>query len=92
MSVLSDEEVKAKLGNLPGWRTEGTAIVKEFGFADFMGSIDYVNRLAQVAEKANHHPDLSISWNRVIVQWSSHEKGGVTAFDFEMAAKSDGLA
>jgi 4a-hydroxytetrahydrobiopterin dehydratase len=92
MSVLSDEQVRAKLADLPGWRTEGTAIVKEFAFDDFMGSIAYVNRLAEVAEEANHHPDLSLSWNRVIVQWSSHEKGGVTDLDLEMAARSDTLA
>ncbi|MDH3225681.1 MAG: 4a-hydroxytetrahydrobiopterin dehydratase [Thermoleophilia bacterium] len=92
MSVLTDEQVRAKLADLPGWRAEGTAIVKEFAFGDFMGSIGYINRLAEVAEDANHHPDLSVSWNRVIVQWSSHEKGGVTEFDLEMAAKSDNLA
>jgi 4a-hydroxytetrahydrobiopterin dehydratase len=84
--------VKARLADLPGWRGQGTAIVKEFAFADFMGSIGYVNRLAEAAEEANHHPDLSVSWNRVIVQWSSHDKGGVTERDLAMAAKSDELA
>lgn len=93
MPVLSDEEVRRALDGLPGWRREGDAIVKEFRFdGGFMGSVGYVNRLAEAAEEADHHPDLSISWNRVTVAWSTHSQGGITENDVRMAGEADRLA
>lgn len=93
MATLTEDEIHQALAGLPGWRAEGGAIVKEFTFdGGFMGSVGYVNRLAEVAEAANHHPDLSISWNRVTVSLSSHSEGGVTANDVAMAAEADRLA
>jgi 4a-hydroxytetrahydrobiopterin dehydratase len=93
MTVLSDDEIRSRLADLPGWRQEGGSIVKEFKFqGGFMGSVDYVNRLAEAAEAANHHPDLTISWDTVIVHLSTHSKGGVTENDIAMAATADALA
>jgi 4a-hydroxytetrahydrobiopterin dehydratase len=93
MPVLSEEEVRQALRQLPGWRAEGQAIAKDFTFdGGFMGSLAYVNRLGEAAEAANHHPDLTISWDTVTVSWSTHSQGGVTENDLRMATEADRLA
>ncbi len=89
---MSDDQIKDELHNLGGWEREGDALMREFEFANFVGSVDFVNRLTPVAEEMNHHPDLSISWNKVTVQITTHSEGGLTANDFELAKKIDALA
>ena len=91
--VLSAGEIAERLETMPGWRRESRAIVKEFSFeGGFMGSIGFVNRLAEAAEAANHHPDLAVAWDRVTVSLSTHSKGGVTESDLRLAAEADRLA
>jgi 4a-hydroxytetrahydrobiopterin dehydratase len=93
MAVLSGEELERGLAGLPGWRVEGDAIVREYELeGGFMGSVGFVNRLAEAAEAANHHPDLAIAWNRVTVTLSTHSEGGVTAKDLALAGEADRLA
>jgi 4a-hydroxytetrahydrobiopterin dehydratase len=93
MAVLDDAELAKRLRELPDWRAEGNAIVREFTFeGGFMGSIGFVNRLAAAAEVADHHPDLAISWNKVTVTYCTHSQGGVTERDLAMAAETDRLA
>jgi 4a-hydroxytetrahydrobiopterin dehydratase len=92
MPRLGEEEIEARLGELEGWRREGEAIVKEFELDDFMGSVDFINRLAPVAEELNHHPDLQVSWNKVVVSITTHSEGGLTENDFELAKSVDPLA
>ena len=92
MALLSDSEVDAKLGELPGWERRGEAIAKEFDRGDFVGSVEFVSSLVEPAEALNHHPDLEISWSTVVVTISTHSEGGLTAADFELAAKVEGLA
>jgi 4a-hydroxytetrahydrobiopterin dehydratase len=93
MSVLSDEDVAARLSELgDGWEKYGNALRREFKFDDFTGSVDFVNRLTPVANEMNHHPDLFISWNLVRVSLLSHSEHGITEQDFELAKKLDGLA
>jgi 4a-hydroxytetrahydrobiopterin dehydratase len=93
MAALSADEVQAGLAGLAGWRAEGDAIVREYTFeGGFMGSVGFVNRLAEAAEAADHHPDLAISWNRVTVTLSTHSEGGVTAKDLALAEEADRLA
>ena len=92
MAVLSDGEVESRLSDLPGWERAGDAIRKQFKGEDFEGSVEFVNRLTPVAEEMNHHPDLEISWATVRVTLSSPSEGGLTANDFELAAKIDASA
>jgi 4a-hydroxytetrahydrobiopterin dehydratase len=93
MSVLSDEDVQSRLGELDdGWEKYGNSLRREFKFDDFSGSVDFVNRLTPVANEMNHHPDLFISWNLVRVSLLSHSEHGITENDFELAKKLDGLA
>jgi 4a-hydroxytetrahydrobiopterin dehydratase len=89
---MSDDEVKDRLSKLGGWERAGEAIARQFEFANFVGSVDFVNRITPVAEEMNHHPDLSISWNKVTVSLSTHSEGGITENDFELATKIDSLA
>jgi 4a-hydroxytetrahydrobiopterin dehydratase len=92
MPVLSDAEIAEAVRQLPGWEQRGNSIAKEFAFDDFMGSVGFVNRVAEPAEAMNHHPDLAISWNRVTVSLSTHSEGGVTDNDLRLAAQVDRLA
>jgi 4a-hydroxytetrahydrobiopterin dehydratase len=93
MSVLSDEDIQAKLGELnDDWEKYGNSLRREFKFNDFSGSVDFVNRLTPIANEMNHHPDLFISWNLVRVSLLSHSEHGITENDFELAKKLDELA
>ena len=92
MTVLSDQEVEERLAG-GDWRREGQAIVREWTFADFADAIAFVNRVAEAAEAANHHPDIRVhGWNKVRLDLSTHSEGGLTEADFAMAARIDSLA
>ncbi|HSK50992.1 MAG TPA: 4a-hydroxytetrahydrobiopterin dehydratase [Solirubrobacterales bacterium] len=92
MALLSDGEIEAKLGELSSWERQGEAIVRRFERGDFVGSVKFVDALVEPAEAMGHHPDLEISWDTVTVRISTHSEGGLTAADFELAAKIDALA
>jgi 4a-hydroxytetrahydrobiopterin dehydratase len=92
MTRLGSEEIEARLADLDGWERRGEAIVKAFGRGDFVGSVRFVDSLVAPAEEMGHHPDLEISWDTVTVTISTHSEGGLTAADFELAAKIDALA
>lgn len=92
MALLGDDEIEAKLTALAGWRRAGEAIVKPFERGDFVGSVKFVDALVAPAEAMGHHPDLEISWDTVTVTISTHSEGGLTAADFELAAKIDAVA
>ncbi|MBA2255865.1 MAG: 4a-hydroxytetrahydrobiopterin dehydratase [Thermoleophilaceae bacterium] len=92
MPLLSDEEIGSRLRDRRGWERQDDAIARVFETADFVGSVDLVNRIAPVAEEMNHHPDVSISWNRVTVSLSTHSQGGLTDSDFALAERIDELA
>jgi 4a-hydroxytetrahydrobiopterin dehydratase len=92
MALLSDEEIEAKLAGTTGWERHGEAIAKKFARGDFVGSVKFVDALVAPAEEMGHHPDLDISWDTVTVTISTHSEGGLTAADFELAAKIDSLA
>ena len=92
--TLSDEEREAALEGLPGWRYDEAAgaIHRDFVFADFSAAFAFMARSALAAEKADHHPDWSNSWNRVTVALSTHSAGGVTAKDIALAKAMEGFA
>ncbi|MEO7179149.1 MAG: 4a-hydroxytetrahydrobiopterin dehydratase [Allosphingosinicella sp.] len=92
--TLSDDERAAALRALPEWRYEESekAIRRDFRFADFGEAFAFMTRSAIAAEKADHHPDWSNSWNKVAVALSTHSAGGVSARDIELARAMDGFA
>jgi 4a-hydroxytetrahydrobiopterin dehydratase len=90
--LLSDEEIEARLGDVEGWSRDGDAIVREFERGDFVGSVRFVDAIVGPAEELGHHPDVEISWATVTVRISTHSEGGLTAADFELAARIDALA
>jgi 4a-hydroxytetrahydrobiopterin dehydratase len=92
MALLGSEEIEARLADLSGWERRDEAIVKKFGRGNFVGSVRFVDSLVAPAEEMGHHPDLEISWDTVTVTISTHSEGGLTAADFELAAKIDSLA
>jgi 4a-hydroxytetrahydrobiopterin dehydratase len=92
MALLNDSEIEARLADLSGWQRSGGAIAKEFDRGDFVGSVEFASSMVEPAEGMNHHPDLEISWGTVKVTITNHAEGGLTAADFELAAKIDALA
>ena len=92
MARLSEGEIDDKLAAMEGWERDGNAITKEFDNGDFKGSVDFVNRITPDAEEMSHYPDLEISWATVTVTLSSPSEGGLTANDFDLAAKIDASA
>jgi 4a-hydroxytetrahydrobiopterin dehydratase len=91
MPLLSDEEVTAGLDG-GDWQREGDAIMREWRFADFAAAIAFVERVAEVAESANHHPDILVhGWNKVRLTLSTHSEGGITAADLALARQLDGI-
>jgi 4a-hydroxytetrahydrobiopterin dehydratase len=92
MAKLTDDDVRQGLVDLAGWERQGDEIVKEYRFDGFGDAIAFVVRLAFRAEKANHHPDLDVRYNRVRVALSTHDEGGITAKDLALAAEADSAA
>lgn len=91
MPLLSDEQIAAGLEG-GDWQREGDAIVRDRRFADFAAAIAFVERVAEVAESANHHPDILVhGWNKVRLTLSTHSEGGVTAADLALAKQLDGI-
>lgn len=92
MAVLSEQEVSAGLSDSQ-WSLEGNAIVREWELDDFAAAIAWVNRVAESAEAADHHPDIHLhGWNKVRLELSTHSEGGVTQADLDMARRIDALA
>jgi 4a-hydroxytetrahydrobiopterin dehydratase len=87
MAKLTPVQVKASLRTVPGWKKKGRALTRTFEFKDFPEAIKFVNRLAKLAEKAGHHPDIDIRWNKVTLTLTTHDEGGLTDKDFDLAAK-----
>ena len=92
MAVLPDADVQAALAFLPGWGRLVNVIEKTFECPSFADAIAFVVRIGFLAEAANHHPDIDIRWRNVRVALSTHDAGGITAKDFALAGKADGLA
>jgi 4a-hydroxytetrahydrobiopterin dehydratase len=92
VTLLADPEIKANLA-ASEWHRDGQTIVREWTFADFNQAIAFVNRVADAAETANHHPDIHLhGWNKVRLELSTHSEGGLTQADFDLASRIDTLA
>jgi 4a-hydroxytetrahydrobiopterin dehydratase len=89
MSVLDKDEVNNGLARLEGWAVENYCLVKEFKFNTFSEALNFMNRLAPVAEKLNHHPDWSNSYNKVAISLTTHSEGGLTKKDFAFAEAAE---
>jgi 4a-hydroxytetrahydrobiopterin dehydratase len=91
MARSSDQEIQEFLDANPGWSREADSITRTFQFEDFVGSIGFVAEVALLAEKANHHPDIDIRWNKVTLVLSTHSEGGITSKDLDLAMRSNNL-
>ncbi|PNS07851.1 4a-hydroxytetrahydrobiopterin dehydratase [Solilutibacter silvestris] len=91
---LSEADVRDLLPQVPGWELveDGHAINKTFQFEDYYRTMAFVNALAHIAHREDHHPDLSVHYNRCVVRYSTHDVGGLSENDFICAAKADALA
>jgi 4a-hydroxytetrahydrobiopterin dehydratase len=89
---LDDATIEARLAALDGWTRDGDEIRKEFTRAGFPEAIAFVVRVGFLAEAANHHPDIDIRWRTVHLTLSTHDAGGLTALDFELAGRIDEAA
>lgn len=91
MSTLSEHEIEQRLAG-GQWQREDSAIMRDFELSDFAAAIAFVNRVAELAEAANHHPDILVhGWNRVRLELSTHSAGGLTEADFALAGRIDAL-
>ena len=82
---LDDDDISARIGRLPGWERAGDEIVKTFELPTFPEAIAFVTRIADRAEAANHHPDIDIRWRKVRIAFTTHDAGGLTDLDFDLA-------
>jgi 4a-hydroxytetrahydrobiopterin dehydratase len=89
--LLETEELTAALKKCPEWECENNAITRTIEFEEFMDAIDFVNDLAEIADEAQHHPDIDIRHTRVRLRLTTHDAGGVTPLDIELAQRVDNL-
>lgn len=82
---LSDAEIEAARADLNDWRIEGVNLKKRFKFADFAEALDFVNRVGAIAERRDHHPDISFGWGYAEFAITTHDTGGLTQNDFDLA-------
>jgi len=93
VAPLEDSEIQTRLQALEGWSLSEGAIEREWKLDDFAAAIAFVDRVGELAERANHHPDILIhGWNKVRLTLSTHSEGGLTESDFALAALIDGLS
>jgi 4a-hydroxytetrahydrobiopterin dehydratase len=92
MDVLTDQQITERLAEVPGWTHTGDSIEHVQTLDDFAAAMLYVNAVAHIAEAANHHPDITIQWNKVTLTLSTHSAGGITENDFALAGRINGLS
>ena len=90
-TLLSEAEIVTRLKEIPRWSLEGNAITRTWKFKDFPEALRFINKVGKLAESMDHHPDIHNSWATVRLVLSTHDKGGLTNLDFELAKKIDAL-
>lgn len=88
---LSPDEVSRRAASLPGWSVENERLSRAFTFPDFQTALAFVNRAGAVAEELGHHPDIQLGWGRAAFEIWTHDAGGLTEHDFELARRIDAL-
>lgn len=91
MAVLAEKDLRHRLSELPGWSYGNNSIERLFGFKDFAAAVKFVNKVAEAAEQANHHPDIDIRYNKVHLALVTHDAGGITTKDFDLAKQIDSV-
>lgn len=90
-SLLSEEEIRRKLAEVARWSRDGNAITRTWKFKDFREALTFINKVGELAESMDHHPDIYNSWANVRLTLTTHDKRGLTSLDFELAKKIDGV-
>ena len=90
--TLPQDELAALIRDLTGWKLEDRQLVRTWTFKDFVAAMAFVNRIAELAEQANHHPDIDIRYNKVRLSLVSHDAGGITSRDAGMARRIDAIS
>ncbi len=89
--VLDGATIAARLVQHVGWTFDGQVLLRTFDRGNFNGSIAFINAIAEIANRLDHHPDLALAWNEVTVKTSSHDVGGISARDFALVAAIDAI-
>jgi 4a-hydroxytetrahydrobiopterin dehydratase len=92
MKKLSPEEVQSRLSSLPGWSVEAGKLHRAYQFANFVDAFGWMASVALIAEGSNHHPEWFNVWNKVVIDLTTHDVGGISERDFALAARMDQLA
>ena len=92
MALLDENEINEYLGELDGWEKSGIHIEKIFKLKNFIESVGFINKIAILAEKADHHPDILILYNKVKITLSTHSEGGITIKDINLATEIENLS
>ncbi len=88
---LSEDEINSALVSVDGWEFGDDKIVKKFKFANFAEALAFVNKIGEIAEAMDHHPDITFGWGYAEVSTTTHDRGGITDFDIDLAAKIDDI-
>ena len=88
---LSDEEIEKALSDLKDWKVEGKNLKKRFEFKNFSEALDFINKVGEIAEEKDHHPDIYFGWGYAEINLTTHDSGGITAFDFAAAKEIDAM-
>lgn len=85
--LLTWDEIEARLTDVPGWRIDESRLAKTFEFATYLDGVAFVDRIAGIAEEMDHHPDLLLTYRKVAVSVNTHDVGGISPLDFELARR-----
>ena len=90
-TLLSEDEIAVRLAEIPKWTRAGKTVARTWKFQDFPEALAFINRVGEIAESMNHHPDIFNSWATVRLTLTTHDKGGLTNLDFDLAKQVDAL-
>lgn len=90
--ILNEQELSDALGTLDGWKAEGPILKKHYKFENFAAALAFVNSVGELADAADHHPDITFGWGYAEIALTTHDRGGITAFDTDLAGKIEAIA